>query len=103
MRTMFVRSSRTVVPDSRRGWAAQTGAMSGDEDAPDGACCMICGCPSGPCSRSEARPAWTARVGCPFERGVAAAPQRVATAMHPPLSIATASLLLVAGFLYLAV
>jgi hypothetical protein len=102
MLTMFVQSSGTLLLDSRRLPAASAGAMSGDDGASDAACCIVCGCPRGPCAQ-PAEAAQERQSGCPFELTGATSPDRLSRSMPQPLSIAMASLLLVVGFIYLAV
>ena len=103
MLTMFVQSSGAFLLEPRPLPVADRGAMSVDDAASDTACCMICGCPAGPCTQPLAQRDAERQAGCPFELRRASLPNGVSRSLPQPFSIATACLLLVGGFIYLAV
>mgnify|MGYP000370196973 CR=1 FL=1 len=103
MLTMYVQSSGAFLLEPRQLRVVGAGAKAADDGAPDTTCCMICGCPGGPCTLPTARCDAERQAGCPFELRQAALSDRTSRRLSQPLSIATASLLLAVGFIYLAV
>lgn len=103
MLTMFVQPSGAFLLEPGQVAGAGAGAMTANDGEPDAVCCMICGCPGGPCTLPAAQSGAERQAGCPFELRRGALPERMSRSLPQPLSIATASLLLVVGFIFLAV
>lgn len=103
MLTMFMPSSGAFVLEPRSLSVAGGGAMAADDAASNTACCMICGCPGGPCTQPVAHRGAERQAGCPFDLQRASLPKRGSRGVPEPLSIAMACLLLVGGFIYLTV
>ena len=64
MLTMFVQSSGTLA--FRSAPRTADGRARGDDEAVDPGCCMICGCPGGPCTQFGPRDP-SGSPDCPFE------------------------------------
>ena len=103
MLTMFVPSSGAFVLEPRPLPVADAEPCQVDEAASDTACCMICGCPAGPAPSRWRNVAQNGRRAARWSCGVRPYPMECRGVRPEPLSIAMACLLLVGGFIYLAV